>query len=418
MSIFERVDDLSPARISPLSKVIVIDDLKELLPLSEAFKSVHKRDTDTGVFLSWDWLFDIFSKNPGAWRLYAVQNSDAPTGYSGFLPMARTLHWSETSEELQTYYSAAGRLGLSDYVGFVCDPDFETSAIEALGKRIATDPWARFSLLYEPTEHRTRTFADVFEKMEWFSVSWPEYRINKGEPNQLVCPVLTLPQDYDNFITGLGRRSRKKLRRFERRLAELDAPKFIVSKGQQVPLDCEKLLELWRLKRDGQKPDAKIDALTIKYREFLDRAQRLGMLFLVGLWDGEKMLGAMAHVVDSDRRKLHSVIEGRDPEYEDLGAGTLLHHYAIRQSIRAKCTSYDFGHGDADYKYRLGAEDVSVSYLSIRRRSTAERFVLDPLMSVQALQEIETFLENGEDKKVKASVSQLKSSLSELHVGL
>ena len=412
MSILERVDDVSPARVSPLSKVIVIDDLQDLLSLREAFKDVQKRDPDSGVFLSWDWLFDIFSSNPGEWRLCAVQNSEAPTGYSGFLPLSRTLHWSETNEELQTYYSAAGRLRLSDYVGFVCDPQFETSAIKALAAHIAKDPWARLSLRYEPTERRSHTFAESFEKTEDFSVSWPEYRINKGETNQLVCPVLSLPPDYESYVTGLGRRSRKKLRRFERRLAELGAPKFVVSKGAQVESDCDKLLELWRLKWEGQKSPSKVKALTNRYREFLDRSHRLGMLFLVCLWDGEKMLGAMAHLVDPDARKLHSMIEGRDPQCEDLGVGTLLHHYAIRQSIRAKCTSYDFGHGDADYKYSLGAEDVPVSYLSIRRRSTAERSVLDPTMSVQALHEIETFLQTGEVEKAKYCVAQLKSALS------
>ncbi|MBT8169700.1 GNAT family N-acetyltransferase [Falsiruegeria litorea] len=416
MSIFERVDGVSPARVSPLSKVIVIDDLKEILPLSEAYKSVQKRDPDSGVFLSWEWLFDIFSKNQGGWRLYAVQNSEAPTGYSGFFPVARTLHWSETKDELQTYYSAAGRLGLSDYVGFVCEPNFETSTIEALGKHLAKDPWARLSLRYEPTARRSRIFADVFEKNDDFSVTWPDYRINKGKTNQLVCPVLALPPDYETFVSGLGRRSRKQLKRYERRLAALEAPRFSVPKGEQVETDWDKLLELWGLKWDGQKSTGKVKALTAKYRDFLDRSHRLGKLFVVSLWDGEKMLGSMAHLVDRDTKTLHSVLEGRDPDCADLGVGTLLHHYAIRQSIRAKCTSYDFGHGDAEYKYRLGAEDVPVSYLTIRRRSSATGSVLDPSMCVQALQKVEKYMDADEGAKAKTSVSQLREALSRMRV--
>jgi CelD/BcsL family acetyltransferase involved in cellulose biosynthesis len=393
-----------------VNQIHVIDTREGFEAVRDAYEALHQRDPDAGVFLSWGWLVRIFDDMPGDWCVLAVEDTRVPEGFSAFLPLHRSLHWSKTNLSFQTRYTAAGRLGLSDYVGFVCAPEHEVEALETLGDFVAGAPWARFTLRYEPTGRRSEIFASRFQDDDVL-VEWAEHRINDGATNQMVCPVLDLSDSYEDYLSTLRPRARKNLRRAERALEEMGGCDFRVSTAATLEQDCAALMALWERKWADQKSETRLTDLRDRYAAFLKRGQELGLLYVVSLWQGERMLGALAHLVDRDARLLHSVIEGRDPGFPDLGIGLLLHHFAIRKAIEAGCTAYDFGHGDAEYKYRLGAEDQHVTYLTLVRQAGEGAQWIDPGMMQSALRRTEGFLRRNRVDFARAALRQL----AELH---
>lgn len=387
-------------------RVDVIEDLQGFAALKPAWTALHARDPSAGVFLSWDWLNALFADNPGSWRVLALRDSAASGGYSAFLPLRHTLRWSGSNRQFQSHLAAAGRLGFSEYVGFVCAPEHEAAAIPALARHLAAEPWMRFSIRYEPTRRRLELFAAAFDATR-FTVTWPDYTINEGRTNQLVSPRVALPDSYDGWLQMISARKRKKIRRAFRKDIESGRLRILGTAPERFEADAAQLIEYWREKWEGDKRDSQVRITARKYADLLQQSQDLGLLYMPSLWDGDRMLGAIAHVIDPYTRGVCSMVEGRAADVEDVEVGLLLHSHAIRSAIEAELSCYDFGHGDEPYKYSYGAEDHPVGYLVIERVEPDPVQVLDRGFLGDALARTRRYVETGRTKRAISALDQL-----------
>lgn len=406
MQLLKTQFDKSSAAPANAFSVSEVNSRKDFHTLRQVYDGLHQRDPTAGLLLSWDWLDQLFQENPDRICILIVWNGPAGEQLVGALPLMRSLHWSRSRAQFQTRYAAAGRLGLSDYCGIVCNPDHEPKVIRALAYHLKARPWARVSLRFERTVRRSRTLAREFET-DGFWVSWPDYRVNKGQTNQLRTPVLALPADYDTYLAGRSRKFRKNLRRSERHRALAKGVVFHVTDASTYERDRNDLLDLWRAKWVRQKSPRKLLPLLERNRALLDRCFRLGILHIISFRDSERPLVLIAHLLDAAEGRVHSLIEGRNSEPESAGLGNLLTQYAIRDAIENKYSFFDLGPGNAAYKYSLGAEDQHTAYLAIDRSKNNTTGVLDPGQIPAALAKSEIFIKRGQSSEAKSALRQL-----------
>ncbi|MGI9354801.1 MAG: GNAT family N-acetyltransferase [Rhizobiaceae bacterium] len=360
-------------------QVNIIDDWDGFCAVRPQWDAVYHRDPESHFFLSWGWLAELFRHNPARWRVFAVRGKGLNSGYVGFFPAKYRVHWSASSKSFQTEIEAGGRLGWSEYTGFLCDPAHEEQVMAALADKLSALPWVRLSVCYEPSRRRADLFMNAFST-DQFRCRYRDYRINKGQTDNLVCPQITLPPDYETYLqTCISSNTRQKIRRFTRKLIDTGDLHVVQTTAENFDRHADILFGLWKQKWSSVKGAKRAEIVVTMYREMLHKSLTLGALHLPVLWRGEDPLGALGCIVDADKKHLHFVVSGREEAESGTQSGLLLHAQSIRWAIENNIEVYDFGHGNEAYKYSFGARDQRVKYFAIQRRRVADTGLLDPL---------------------------------------
>ncbi|MCA0869481.1 GNAT family N-acetyltransferase [Seohaeicola saemankumensis] len=391
---------------APASLVVdIIDTWAEFRALKPDWQALEARDPQATVFLSWDWLAQAFRDNPGRWRVVIVHGGDRLVCV---LPLKYRVHWSNSARAFQSQIEAGGRLLWSEYTGFLCDPALEAQALQLVAARLRALPWSRLSLRYEDTPDRAARFLRAFPQAD-YSAKLAQYRINKGETDNLICPRVPLPDSFDDYLAALPSRGRRqKLRRAMRQLDSDADLRITRTTPATFDQDIAGLLRLWTAKWAPSKGPDVAARVAGNYRQVLQAALRLGNLHMPVLWRGDRMLGALGHVLDPHRHRLCFVVGGRDDAAADQSIGLMLHGAAIRWAIGAGQRNYDFCHGDEAYKFTYGARPERVNYLSVRRRSgTAPAARLDPIGRPEAMRRLLDFIETGDRDRAARACRQL-----------
>ncbi|TNF21109.1 MAG: GNAT family N-acetyltransferase [Rhodobacteraceae bacterium] len=392
--------------------VRIVDTVAGLDALRPAWQALEARDPEATIFLTWDWMARAFRANPYRWSVLVAEAPDRPGTALCILPLKYRTHWSRSRDEFHTELEAGGRLLWSEYTGFLCHPEREAEALQAVTDHLAAMPWMRFSMRYVAQNRRCRLFTDAFEA-RGFGVKYKSYRINGNKTDNLVCPQVDLPEDFDSFLAGqLSANRRQKYNRLKR--DHLDSGALHITTAGDADFDAalEVLLDLWQRRWRDQKGAETAERVAGNYRDVLRAAQEIGAAYLPVLWKGERPLGALGHVVDRRNGVVHFIAGGRDPQAEDKGIGQLLHVHSIEWAIGQGLICYDFGHGNEAYKYSYGATDQAVLYFEIRRRAYEPSLAFDFLCAGEALRRIEEFLTRGSTDKALKACAQLSRVLS------
>ena len=387
-----------PARFD----LVVCDDAATLDALRGEWDALLTLDPDSGVFLSHDWLRPALDANPGRWRILALR--DGRGRLAAVLPLRHRLHWSRSRNRFETEYEAAGRLGWGEYTGIVTPPGDEEMTLPALARHMSALPFARLRLRYEPTGRRARALADAFGA--GFAAEFPDYRINKGTTDNLVGLHLPLGADFSALLDArLSRNTRQKLRRFRRRYLDSGAYRITEATPDTSEHDIAALLTNWMATWRGTRSDAALADTAETYARALLGAEAMGRLYLPVLHQGDRVLGALGHVVDDRQGRLYFLVAGRDPGADDPAIGLLLHAHAIEWAIAQGLGLYDFGHGDQPYKQSFGPEATRSTFLDLRRVDDGP--VLDAVSLPLALRRLDDHAREGKTDRVRAGAGQL-----------
>ncbi|MBT3142617.1 hypothetical protein DS909_02615 [Phaeobacter gallaeciensis] len=388
-------------------RVDSIETFDGLVALKSEWQRLERLDPENTVFLSWDWLAQAFRQTVGRWRVLAVYHN---ARLVCVLPLKYRVHWSTTTEAFQSEIEAGGRLLWSEYTGFLCDPAVETDAIPMLSSYLRGLPWSRLNLRYVGSEDRSALFMGGFSQAE-YSKRWEEYRINKGAVDNLSCPQIALPNDFDTYLSqGPSKNTRQKIRRFTRKYIESGELTFAAATNETVKEDLGVLLRFWMLKWSKTKGAEGARLVASNYLRMLSTAHRLGLLYLPVLRRGQQPIAALGHILDPKMKRVHFIAAGRDETEQGAYIGLLMHSQSIRWAIDQGYAVYDFCHGDEPYKFSFASKAIKLNSILIRRRELPRGGrSLDPLNHREALARVLEFVEAGKNKRAALGCRQLLS---------
>lgn len=402
----------SSRRIDPDSgqvSLAAVDGVGDLEALRRDWQALERRDPEASLFLTWDWLASAFARHPGRWKVLTARTPDGTL--VGILPLKYRVHWSKTQAAFQSEIEAGGRLIWSEYTGFLCDPAQQDAVLRGFARRLQDMPWSSLSLRYVASKARADMFLTGFPP-DRFRTGFRDYRISGGKTDNLVCPQVALPGDFDTYLSGLSANTRQKIRRFTRRFLDSGEMRVTRMTPETLERDLGHLLRFWLAKWAPQKGAATARRVAGNYADVLRAAARLDALDLPVLWQGDRPLAALGHVLDRRAGRVHFIVAGRDEQAPIGNAGLLLHADSIRWAIGRGFGVYDFCHGDEPYKFSFGAEPVRVHYLAVRRRGiTADQPLLDPMSAPEALERVAGFAEAGRLAEASAGSRQIAALL-------
>ncbi|MFH0943238.1 MAG: GNAT family N-acetyltransferase [Candidatus Beckwithbacteria bacterium] len=174
---------------------------------------------------------------------------------------------------------------------------------------------------------------------------------------QEVAPFINLPKTFEEYLTSLKRKYRKEIKRKIKRLEEV--------KYEAVKED--NLAEFIRLHRlsDPAKDKFMSEQMADFFKDMFEAKipgweQRLDFLKI----EGKYAAGILSFVNETEWWLYNS---GFDPAYSYFSAGVNLKALSIKQAIETGKTKYDFLRGNERYKYELGAKDLQLYKLLLKK---------------------------------------------------
>jgi len=189
-----------------------------------------------------------------------------------------------------------------------------------------------------------------------------EYEINYI--NEDVCPIISLPDTFENYLLQLSKKNRheirRKIRKFENNL------EFEIIETDESNVD-EHLLEFLRLMKLNPE---KRNFLNQSRIEFMSKIIKYAILSNIGnltfIKIENEMVATSFEFKNND--KLFVYNSGYNDNYSEYSVGLLNHIYNIRNKI-SKFKYIDFLRGSEDYKYRIGCINQELITIKIMDRS-------------------------------------------------
>lgn len=385
-----------------------IDRFDRFMRIRKRWDALEATDPESTVFLSWSWLAQAFRNTQGRWRVLAVFRGRRLVAV---LPLRYRVSWSKTESAFHSKVDAGGRLLWSDYTGFLCAPADEDQALELLARTLAGLPWSHLSLCHDRVAERSHRFAAAFPGGD-FTLSWDKGGAAGDMADNLISPVVDLPETFETYLAqNVRANTRQKIRRFTRKYLDTAELRFQVATPDALRAEIGTLLRLWMMKWAPVRGVEVARQAAANYLRVLMAADRIGALMVSVLKRGDQTLGALGHVLDHRRGRVHFLLAGRDLNSRGGYIGLLLHACSINWAIENGYCMYDFGHGNEPYKYSFGARGRNMSSFTLTRRVLTSANGLDPLCQKELLARTRQCLKAGALEQANIGCRQLYAML-------
>ncbi|MFQ5434045.1 MAG: GNAT family N-acetyltransferase [Anaerolineae bacterium] len=247
----------------------------------------------------------------------------------------------------------------SDYLDLICPPEQAeaawTAVLDALC-RLPSPAWDEMVLCNIPEASPTR---DILPRLT------QERGLFFSQEQQEVCPVITLPGDFDAYLDSLGSRQRREIRRKFRRAAGAEAEMALIGPEDDLATAVNDFLDLLQ-KSTLEKRDWLTDGRRAVFHETAQAAMAENALQLLFMEVEGKRAAALFNFDWNGRVWVYN--SGLDPaSFGSLSLGVVLTAKAIEKAIEDGRTEFDFLRGDEPYKYQFGAQDTRIYRLHISR---------------------------------------------------
>lgn len=346
--------------------VDLIDTIEELDRLADNWDEVYGADPHARYFLSHRFLRQWLPPFQGHWFVLAAKPTQR-SRYEAFLPLrmrTRALKDGRCVSELLM----AGNYG-ADYTGIIALPDRVRSAMPALARALKLLHWSQISFDYVAADDRR--YLKLLNHLSGPALRiGTEVRINRRDNvDNLICPVVQLPGDWDAYLSTLSPNMRQKLRRLLRALDADPALEITQPTAASIVADVEDMNRLWVAKWEERKGAERARRIVATNRQMLLHAFVRGDLFMPILRENGRMVAALATFVDPIKRAAHFYMTGRDETFAGPSPGLLLHGYSIRALIGQGIGIYDFMRGDEAYKLLFGTQQKPLQCIRVSTRS-------------------------------------------------
>ncbi len=301
------------------------------------------------IFLTWQWQHTWWNAyHPG--DLWTLVGRDEAGEVVGIAP------WF--IEQPSRVVRTVGCVEVTDYLDVLVKPAYRETFLAALADFVAEhqDAYSRIVLCNMP--HTTPTL-DLMPRLlteRGFAV-----RVAQQE----VCPVISLPDSFEDYLAALDKKQRHELRRKLRRAegSETDTVDwYIVGREHDLAEELEKFVKLMAASHPAKAKFLEDPPNMAFFRAIAPITAACGWLQLTFLTvDGVPAAGYLNF--DYNNRIL-VYNSGLLPEgYAHLSPGIVLLTYNIRYAIEHGRKAFDFLRGNEEYKYRMGGVDQPVMAL-------------------------------------------------------
>lgn len=179
-----------------------------------------------------------------------------------------------------------------------------------------------------------------------------------------VVPGVALPNSWEDYVSALAKKDRHELRRKLRRLEAAGDYRLVHSTSDSLERDLSIFTEVMKESREEKREFLDPERESFFHR-IVYNAMNTGHLQLQFLeLDGEPMAAILAFDYGG-RRLLYN--SGYRLEFGHLSAGLMCKALSIKDAIEHGLSYFDFLRGPEPYKYHLGASDVDLFRITIRR---------------------------------------------------
>ncbi len=264
--------------------------------------------------------------------------------------------YGKTTAAGQRELTFVGCVDVSDYLDLLVDQDYVETVYQALLDCLAGLTWDKLYLCSLPYNSITQTqFAQAVAQRGW------QAQVSQQD----VCPVITLPATWDDYLAGIDKKQRHEIRRKIRKIeTEAETSWYTVDSTEGLAEAMALFIELHQ-KSTQNKEDFWNEQLIQFFKRLAHELAQAGWLKLYFINVNGEPAAAMLCFDYQNELLLYN--SGYDPErFANLSPGNVLTAYTIEEAIKQGRARYDFLRGDEVYKFRFGAVaepvyDVTVS---------------------------------------------------------
>lgn len=256
--------------------------------------------------------------------------------------------------------SFIGCVDVSDYLDVIVDAALADDVYAALWDSLtgtAAAQWESLNLCNIPERSPTPGRLAALAEASGFST-----HISVDD----VCPVITLPSSWDEYLATLDKKQRHELRRKMRRAGESAAVRwYVIERGPDLERGIESFIALHQ-KSTAEKEGFWDEAMKAFFRAMAVEFAAAGWLKLYFIeYDGERAATFLCFDYGNELLIYNS---GYDPaRFASLSPGIVLTAHMIEHAIQLGRARLDFLRGDEEYKFRFGAVAEPVHRLRIER---------------------------------------------------
>ena len=323
--------------------------------LKPEWNDLVSRSNADCIFSTWEWQSVWWrSYQPGSLWVFACRDG------SGRLVGLAPWFIHDQSDGTRVVSPVGGR-EVTDYLDIIVDREQSEAVVECLVNYIAAqaDCFDRIELCNLPENSAGyRLLPAAFERHGFVATI----------EHEDVCPIIELPQTWDEYLASLDKKQRHEIRRKLRRAqgANESLEWHIVESGRAIEAKINVFLGLMAASSPEKSrflADQKNEAF---FRAMIPVVQQAGWLQLAFLTVGGEAVAAYLNF-DYGNRILVYNSGLMQEEYGHLSPGIVLLSHLIQHAIQTHHVVFDFLQGDEPYKYRMGARDTHVYNLIVRR---------------------------------------------------
>jgi CelD/BcsL family acetyltransferase involved in cellulose biosynthesis len=323
--------------------------------LRPEWNDLLQRSSGDTLFLTWEWQSTWWKHlGEGGLLLLGFRASDDGR-LVGIAPLFRT----QTPDGLDVLH-VVGCRDVSDYLDLIIEDGQEAAVYEALlGYLEAHAPdWDLVDMCNIPQASST------YERLKALAETKGYQTLVEIED---VCPVIDLPDAWDEYLMSLDKKQRHEVRRKMRKAAAEAGARFYIS-GPEQDLQAEMQAFIDLHQKSTPEKDAFMDSQMEGF--FFDVAEILqekGWLQLSFAEMGGQKAATLLSFDYGDAILVYN--SGYDPtQFRHLSPGIVVTARSIEHAIALGRAKFDFLRGDEVYKYRFGAQDTHVRRLLIAQR--------------------------------------------------
>ncbi len=313
-----------------------------------------RSDTDT-IFLTWQWQQLWWDRLAGDAQL-AVLTVREDGDLVGLAPLY--VHRSE--EGLRTLRLVGG-VDVSDYLDIIASRDKQQLVFSALWRFLSGEHGNRWDVL---DLHNVPASSPSLTLLPDMARSTPGFRVSIEVED--VCPVISLPSTWEQYLSLLDRKQRHEVRRKIRKAnTEAEINWYYAHNGASLEAEVDEFVRLHQRSSD-RKLDFMDDRMQAFFQGVARAASEEGWLKLAFLVVNKAKVASVFCFDYGDAILVYN--SGYDPDlYSSLSTGIVLLAYCIEDAIAVGRTTFDFLRGEEEYKYRFGGTRTEIHHLRISR---------------------------------------------------